>query len=129
MMSNPVALGSSVPQWPTFLIANRRRIASTTSCDVGPEGLSMRTAPSKESNVCISNYFPNTIKVHFAANGVGTGLQERGVAIFARRDTDDANLLSGAAQLAHQFLAFAVVEVVIHQHHVIPIRGQPGPGA
>src|SRR5438105_1967538 len=54
MMSKPVALGSSVPQWPTFLIWKRRRMASTTSCDVGPTGLSIRSAPSSGSNSCMA---------------------------------------------------------------------------
>src|SRR5580700_1452929 len=46
IISKPVALGSSVPQWPTFSRRKARRRASTTSCEVGPAGLSMRTAPS-----------------------------------------------------------------------------------
>src|SRR5439155_20117776 len=50
----PVAFGSSVPQWPTFLIPKCRRIASTTSWDVGPAGLSMRSAPSSAENSCMS---------------------------------------------------------------------------
>src|SRR5881392_1455300 len=53
MMSSPVAFGSSVPQCPTFLIPNSRRIASTTSCDVGPEGLSIKIAPSSAENSCM----------------------------------------------------------------------------
>src|SRR5436190_22994988 len=52
-MRSPVAFGSSVPQWPTFLMPKRRRMASTTSCDVGPAGLSMRMAPSRAENSCI----------------------------------------------------------------------------
>src|SRR5579884_2802486 len=55
MMSRPVALGSSVPQWPTFLRRNVLRIASTTSCEVGPAGLSIRSAPSNGSNSCMAN--------------------------------------------------------------------------
>src|SRR5207245_5988047 len=54
MMSSPVAFGSRVPQWPTFLMPNRRRIASTTSWEVGPAGLSMMMAPSSRENSCIS---------------------------------------------------------------------------
>src|SRR6266540_6575711 len=53
MMSRPVALGSSVPQWPTFLIWKRRLMASSTSCEVGPAGLSIRSAPSNGSNSCM----------------------------------------------------------------------------
>src|SRR5205809_187005 len=55
MMSRPVALGSSVPQWPTFLISKRRRMAPTTSCEVGPTGLSISSAPSSGSNSCMAS--------------------------------------------------------------------------
>src|ERR1700744_3404509 len=55
MMSKPVALGSKVPQWPTFLMPNLRRIASTTSCEVRPEGLSTRMAPSSVEKSCINH--------------------------------------------------------------------------
>src|SRR5436190_10460064 len=54
MMSRPVALGSSVPQWPTFLMRNWRRMASTTSWEVGPLGLSMSRAPSSAVNSCMA---------------------------------------------------------------------------
>src|SRR5215472_9693335 len=54
IIKSPVAFGSNVPQWPTFLMPNLRRIASTTSCDVGPAGLSMRIAPSSAENSCIT---------------------------------------------------------------------------
>src|SRR5205823_8638960 len=63
MMSSPVAFGSNVPQCPTFLTRNCRRMASTTSCEVGPTGLSINKAPSKASNSCIE------IQNQFAANG------------------------------------------------------------
>src|SRR4051812_32154736 len=44
--SSPVAIGSSVPQWPTFLIWRRRRTSATTSCDVMPAALSTSRTPS-----------------------------------------------------------------------------------
>src|SRR5947208_2947285 len=44
--SNPVAIGSSVPQWPTFLIPSLRRISATTSCEVIPSALSTSRTPS-----------------------------------------------------------------------------------
>src|SRR5581483_298170 len=53
MMRRPVALGSRVPQWPTFLMPNWRRMTSTISWEVGPAGLSTSNAPSKASNCCI----------------------------------------------------------------------------
>src|ERR1700736_6376054 len=42
----PVAIGSSVPQWPIFLISSLRRTIATTSCDVIPSALSTSRTPS-----------------------------------------------------------------------------------
>src|ERR1700704_1546060 len=44
--SRPVAIGSSVPQWPIFLISSLRRTIATTSCDVIPSALSTSRTPS-----------------------------------------------------------------------------------
>src|SRR6185436_9025418 len=45
--SSPVANGSSVPAWPTFVpFPSRRRTCATTSCEVTPAGLSKRMTPS-----------------------------------------------------------------------------------
>ena len=44
--STPVAIGSSVPAWPTRRVRASRRIRATTSCDVSPAGLSTTTSPS-----------------------------------------------------------------------------------
>src|SRR5437879_2332364 len=54
-MRRPVALGSRVPQWPTFLMRNWRRTFSTMSWEVGPAGLSIRRAPSKGSKGCMGD--------------------------------------------------------------------------
>src|SRR5215469_12959917 len=43
--STPVAMGSSVPAWPTRRVPARRRIRATTSCEVSPAGLSTMTSP------------------------------------------------------------------------------------
>ena len=43
--STPVAKGSSVPVWPTFGEPIARRTTATTSCEVGPAGLSMTRTP------------------------------------------------------------------------------------
>src|ERR1700733_9979933 len=47
MRSRPVARGSRVPQWPTFLVLSRRRTIATTSCDVMPGALSTSRTPSR----------------------------------------------------------------------------------
>src|SRR5579863_2991493 len=43
--STPVAIGSSVPAWPTRRVCARRRTRATTSCDVRPAGLSTMSRP------------------------------------------------------------------------------------
>src|SRR5262245_29153250 len=59
MTSKPVACGSSVPQCPAFLILNPRRRDSTTSCEVGPAGLSTSNAPSSGENSSIPSACPS----------------------------------------------------------------------
>src|SRR5207249_11434318 len=46
--STPLAAGSSVPVWPMRGSPSTRRRHATTSCDVGPAGLSMTSKPSME---------------------------------------------------------------------------------
>src|SRR6188474_2881510 len=41
----PVAMGSSVPQWPIFFMFRQRRATATTSCEVMPGPLSTRRTP------------------------------------------------------------------------------------
>src|SRR5438046_8310047 len=45
MTRTPVAIGSSVPAWPTFFVPASRRTRATTSCEVMPPGLSTITRP------------------------------------------------------------------------------------
>src|SRR4029077_21274179 len=44
--STPLAAGSSVPVWPIRRSPSTRRMIATTSCEVGPVGLSMTSRPS-----------------------------------------------------------------------------------
>src|SRR5215211_127982 len=44
--NTPVASGSSVPVWPIRSMPSARRTTATTSCEVGPAGLSMTRTPS-----------------------------------------------------------------------------------
>src|SRR3984885_2287622 len=49
MTRTPVAIGSSVPAWPTRRVWARRRIRATTSCEVMPPGLSTMTSPDSHA--------------------------------------------------------------------------------
>src|SRR5437763_7521257 len=57
--SRPVAIGSSVPQWPTFFIWRRRRTIATTSCEVIPAALSTSRTPSGVAVNNIANLLQN----------------------------------------------------------------------
>src|SRR5205807_9305234 len=57
--SNPVAIGSSVPQWPTFLIPSWRRASATTSCEVMPSALSTSRTPSGTAADDITHFLQN----------------------------------------------------------------------
>lgn len=79
-MRRPVALGSRVPQCPTFRNWNWRRMASTTSWEVGPGGLSMSRAPSNGSKGCMDGLTGSGAKERFQggedaplSRGWGTG--------------------------------------------------------
>src|SRR6185437_13544294 len=48
MTSTPVAIGSSVPAWPTRRVPARRRMRATMSCEVMPPGLSTMTRPDSQ---------------------------------------------------------------------------------
>ena len=47
--STPVAMGSSVPAWPTLRVPARRRMRATTSCDVQSGGLVHHDKPDDGS--------------------------------------------------------------------------------
>src|SRR5581483_8334092 len=60
-ISKPVASGSSVPQWPTFLMSSLRLTIATTSCDVMPSALSTSRTPSGVAVKDMGNF-----RQHFA---------------------------------------------------------------
>ena len=47
--SSPVAIGSSVPAWPTLRTDSTRRARATTSCEVMPPALSTSSSPGGTS--------------------------------------------------------------------------------
>src|SRR5205809_2147508 len=49
-------MGSSVPQWPAFLIPSLRRTSATTSCEVIPCALSTRRTPSGVGFKDVTNF-------------------------------------------------------------------------
>src|ERR1700691_1720475 len=61
MTRTPVAIGSSVPAWPTRRVWARRRIRATTSCEVMPPGLSTMTSPdSHGAGRSVASCLPGT---------------------------------------------------------------------
>src|SRR5437660_5541590 len=62
--SNPVAIGSSVPQWPIFLNPSCRRRSATTSCEVMPSALSTSRTPSGTAADDITHFLQNFL-FHF----------------------------------------------------------------
>src|ERR1043166_8156908 len=56
---SPVAIGSSVPQWPTFLIPSWRRTSATTSWDVMSSALSTSKMPSGDTANDVTDILQN----------------------------------------------------------------------
>src|SRR4051812_12107132 len=116
MINRPEALGSSVPACPTFLMPKCRRIRSTTSCEVGPIGLSTNNAPSNGSN---DSMFP----------GIGLALVQRfleginNLPLDGERTTCDARTgCGGMAAAAEAFRHFIDVDLIILRTQADPCQ-------
>src|SRR5215216_2541461 len=60
--SKPVAMGSSVPQWPIFLVPSFCRVSATTSCEVISSALSTSRTPSGLALVeNVTNFLQNSL--------------------------------------------------------------------
>ena len=89
----PVARGSSVPVWPMRRSPRARRTRPTTSCEVGPDGLSTTSTPFMRSDVSVEAL------VRPRAPGAST---MRGCTSSSRPATREAGgvLVAAAAELA-----------------------------
>src|SRR5436305_15130064 len=81
--SNPVAIGSRVPQWPTFLIPSCRRTSATTSCEVIPPALSTSRTPSREAAKDVTRFLQNFF-LHFGEGSFDSRTRGQNVAAAAK---------------------------------------------
>ena len=57
-------------------------------------------------------------KFQFSANGIGARRNQRGVALFVRRNCDDAWPWLHRRSSRYDDFAFAIIQIVIHQNRV-----------
>src|ERR1700722_16758586 len=89
--SSPVAIGSSVPQWPTFLIPSWRRTSATTSCDVMPSALSTRKTPSRDVANDVTHFLQNLL-FYLGKRAFNTRASRKGMSAATEFLTDRAHV-------------------------------------
>src|ERR1700738_4933711 len=106
--SRPVAIGSSVPQWPIFLISSLRRTIATTSCEVIPAALSTSRTPSGVAVNDIANLLQDFF-FHFRQRTAHAGAGRKFVPA-------SAEFLANRADICRiRFRAHAHADFPVHQ--------------
>src|SRR5947207_12653885 len=76
-------MGSSVPQWPTFLIPSLRRTSATTSWEVMPSALSTSRTPSGVGFKDVTNFLQDFF-FDFSERPANTGPRRGGMSAAAK---------------------------------------------
>src|SRR4051812_27156821 len=105
----PVAIGSSVPQWPTFFICKRRRTIATTSCEVIPAALSTRRTPSGVAVNDTANLLQD-FRFHFRQGSADSGSGGKLVSAAAELSADRGDI-SGIGFRPHAHANFTFGEL------------------
>src|SRR5438094_9497716 len=104
--SKPVAIGSRVPQWPTFFISSFRRTSATTSCEVIPSALSTSRTPSRVGLNDVTNFLQN-VPFDFGECSAHACARREGMPPAAKFLTDGTDI-NGITFRAHADPHFAV---------------------
>src|SRR3982751_1639453 len=113
--SSPVAMGSSVPQWPLFLLPSCRRAIATTSCEVMPSALSTRRTPSGIATDDITNFLQNFL-FDFRERAANTRPGGKNVSATAKFFADGAHIHFVAFR-THAHAHFAVGQFLKENRH------------
>src|SRR5438552_10243235 len=119
--SRPVAMGSSVPQWPTFLISSLRRTRATTSCEVIPSALSTSRTPSGVAVNDVTNRLQNAL-LYFTQSTTNPGAGCECMSAAAKFLADGANIHRFTLG-PHAHADFAVSEFFKKNRHDDPANG------
>ena len=88
-----MAIGSSVPQWPIFLVPSCCRASATTSCDVIPSALSTSRTPSGDAGALngFTSFLQNFL-FHFGKGAADPRTGSECMAATAKFLADRANI-------------------------------------